>query len=252
MRTIIEKSTLNLKSTTKNVSVLTVDMHNHILPSLDDGSENMEIALHLAAGMVKKGFKKVFATPHIMPGFYNNDEEKILRKVNMLRQNLKDENIHLEIDYAAEYYVDENFIKLMDTGIKPITIGRHTNFVLIETSFVESFQNVLKAVEKLLNMGYKPVLAHPERYIYLDETNRRCEKLQNLGVLFQLNINSLGGYYSQQTKKKAEYMVEHDLVSFLGTNIHNDIQLQSLDYATSSPYYHLALKSSRLLNYALV
>lgn len=251
MRSIIEKSTSKISSGEKRVSELTVDMHNHILPALDDGSENMEIAVHLARGLAKKGFKKIFATPHIMAGFYNNDEEKILKKVDMLRQNLQEENIDLFVDYAAEYYLDESFIKMIENEQKPITIGRNTNFVLIETSFVESYHKLTTAVENLLNFGYRPVLAHPERYIYLDQSNGRYEKLQNLGVLFQLNTNSLGGYYSQQTKKKAEYLVEHDMVSFLGTNCHNDIQLESLDYAITNPYYRLALSSSRLLNNAL-
>lgn len=251
MRTIIEKSTSNIKSSFKRSAELTVDMHNHILPALDDGSENMEVAVHLAKGMAKRGFIKVFATPHIMSGFYNNDEEKIKQKVKLLQQNLKEEHINLEIDYAAEYYLDRQFIEGLEKEVSPITIGRNTNFVLIETSFVENYNILNNAVDKLLNLGYRPVLAHPERYIYLDKSNRRYEKLQDLGVLFQVNINSLSGYYSQQTKKKAEFLIENDMVSFLGTNCHNDIQLQSLDYAYTNPFYQLALSSSRLLNNAL-
>lgn len=252
MRSIIEKSTSKIKPGEKLKSELTVDMHNHLLPALDDGSENMEIAILLAKGLVERGYEKIFATPHIMNGFYNNDEEKILRKVSMLRQNLKEENIDLLLDYAAEYYLDDHFLAQLEKEIKPITIGRNTNFVLIETSFVENFNKLTNALESLINLGYRPVLAHPERYIYLEEANKRYDRLQNMGVLFQVNINSLGGYYSQQTKKKAEFLIEHDMVSFLGTNCHNDVQLQSLDYAITNPYYQLALSSSRLLNNALV
>jgi tyrosine-protein phosphatase YwqE len=252
MKYIIERSTTVLNPEEKRTSKLLVDMHCHILPSLDDGSENMEVALQLAKGMVKKGFKKVFATPHIMNGFYNNKEESIIEKVELFRLNLKAENIDLIIDYAAEYYLDEKFFLSLSTGHKPITLGRNSNYVLLETSFVEDFNNLLKAVDKLLTLGYSPILAHPERYIYLDESNKRCEKLQDMGVLFQVNINSLGGYYSKSSKKKAEYLVQNDFVSFLGTNCHNEIQLESLDYAIVNPFYHKALNSTRLLNKVLL
>lgn len=252
MRSVIEQSTSRRPSKSSESKLLTIDMHSHILPSLDDGSENMEVALSLAKGMYKRGYKKIIVSPHIMKGYYNNDEEKIRLKVKMLAGNLENEGVDLKVDYAAEYYLDQHFMAFLHSNQKPITIGRNTNFVLIETSFVEQFQTLLSCIDALLNIGYRPVLAHPERYIYLEESNNRFEKLQNLGVLFQVNINSLAGYYSKQAKLKAEHLIQRDMVSFLGTNCHNEIQLQTLDYAIINPFYQLALSSSRLLNNALV
>lgn len=251
MKSIIEKAVIKSYATNSNELTLDVDVHNHILPYLDNGPENMETAIDLCQELVKRGFKKSITTPHIMAGFYNNTEEAIKLKCKMLKQALAEQAINLEVDYGAEYYMDQHFYDLLSSSEKPITLGRNNNYVLFETSFVEQFDNVVKTVDHCRNMGYRPVLAHPERYVYLDIENGRFEKLQNMGVLFQANINSLTGYYSKQAKNKVEYLIKHDMVSFMGSNVHKSIEVESLDYSMTNPYFRLAVQSGRLLNKTL-
>lgn len=251
MKSTIEKSAVNTYAHNSNTAILEVDVHNHILPYLDNGPENMEMAISLCEDLVKRGFKKCITTPHIMAGYYNNTEELIVIKCKMLNQALEENDVPLQVEYGAEYYLDEHFLGMLSSTEKPITLGRNNNYVLFETSFVEQFNKVIQAVDHFRNMGYRPVLAHPERYVYLDTENGRFEKLQNMGVLFQVNINSLSGYYSKQAKLKVEHLIKHDMVSFLGSNVHKDIEAESLDYAMTNPYFRLALESGRLLNNTL-
>jgi protein-tyrosine phosphatase len=227
---------------TMSLSALGVDMHSHILPGLDDGSESMEKSLELVQAMKDLGYRKLIMTPHIMSDFYKNTPEGIRERLQMLREAIKEAGIEMELDCAAEYYLDEGLLDKLDSDEPLLTFG--DNYLLFETSFLNEPLNLRDAIFKMRSKGYKPVLAHPERYTYFYGKFDELAELWNQGVLFQPNLNSLTGYYSAGAKTIAERLIDHGMVDFLGTDVHGLKHIESLKRALTSKYLKKALALS--------
>ncbi|MCC9168178.1 tyrosine-protein phosphatase [Pontibacter harenae] len=223
-----------------NFGQLSVDMHSHILPGLDDGSESMEQSLELVRAMQELGYRKLIMTPHIMSDFYKNTPEGIRERLEQLRQAVKDAGIAMELDCAAEHYLDEGLMRKLNEKEEILTFGK--NYLLFETSFLNEPLHLKDAVFKMRSNGYQPVLAHPERYTYF---YRKFDELaayrEELGVLFQVNLNSLVGYYSSGAKQVAEELVDAKMVDFLGSDAHGMKHLNSLHKVTGCKYLQKAL-----------
>jgi protein-tyrosine phosphatase len=200
------------------------DMHNHILFGIDDGSKNIENSVEMARRFADLGYKKLYATPHIMGDYYPNNRTNIKEKADALSKALSENNINLEIEFAAEYYMDEVFLEKVNNDEDLLTFhGRH---ILIETSFMNRPMFFNKLVFDLKTKGYIPVFAHPERYVYLHDNYAELEQLIQQGMKLQVNLLSLIGYYSPQVKKLAQWMVKNGHYSFLGTDAHTVEQLK--------------------------
>jgi protein-tyrosine phosphatase len=232
----------NLKNT------LTVDVHSHILPSIDDGAENLDISIEMLREFKKLGYQKVITTPHVMRGYYNNSVEEIKESLTLVREAIIENQIDIEIEAAAEYYLDESFLDRIERSEHLLTFDSEKKYLLFETSFIGYPPFLIEAVVKLKNKGYTPVLAHPERYTYLQRDLETLYRLHNLGVLFQVNTNSLTGFYSKQAQAFAEWMIERSMASFLGSDCHNLTQLENLKTAMKSPHYQMAIKQNLLNN----
>src|SRR4051812_5941998 len=148
-----------------NYSSVLVDLHSHVLPGIDDGAQTPEESIVLIKKMMELGIKKIIATPHVMVDYYRNDHKSISNALAVLREELKNQNIDIDISAAAEHYFDESFEKRIDDRLV-FTMG--DNYVLFEISFISQPSNLIKVIQKMLDMGYKPILAHPERYNYMD------------------------------------------------------------------------------------
>lgn len=234
-----------------NVLPLTVDMHSHLLPSIDDGCKSFDESIALIKELIALGYKKLICTPHIMGDFYRNTPEIILGKLDQLRGIINELGLDIELGAAAEYYLDESFMKRINTAEELLCFGKE-KYVLFETSYMNASPHLDNVIFMLQSLGYTPVLAHPERYVYLFENyNELLHKLHDKGVLFQVNINSLSGYYSRPSKKIAEYLIDEDLVSFLGTDIHGKRHFESLLKSRETSHYKKAL-SQPLLNNKLL
>ncbi len=211
---------------TKVENPLQWDMHNHILFGIDDGSKTLENSLLMARRFVDLGYSKVIATPHIMSNYYPNNRETISEKRDLLNQALIENQIPLELEFAAEYYIDEYFLeKLMNR--EPL-LTFNGNHVLVETSFLNRPVFFSKIMFELRTLGYIPVFAHPERYIYFHENYSQIDEVLELGVKLQINLLSLVGFYSPMVKKMAHWMVQNDKYNFLGTDAHNLDQMKVL------------------------
>ena len=190
------------QSTSTNIpadlSALKCDVHSHFIPGIDDGAQTMDDSVALIKSFYDLGYKKVITTPHILADGYPNTPEIILSGLEKVRVALKNENIPIQIEAAAEYYIDFDFDRKIEQE-KLLTFGK--NYLLFEVSYINPPDNLERIIFKLLTSDYKPVLAHPERYPFWSGNFKRFEQLKEKGVLFQLNINSLTGYYSRQTKK---------------------------------------------------
>lgn len=212
----------SLAHTTLTLAELGTDMHSHLLPGLDDGAETVEQSVELLRALQELGYRKLIMTPHIMGDFFKNTPATIRPALARLRAAAAAAGITgITLDCAAEYYLDEWLSGKLETGEDLLSFGGDKRYLLFETSYINEPFNFTDTVFKLQSAGYQPVLAHPERYTYLYGRFAELEKIRRTGVLLQLNLNSLAGYYSKGAKKVAEQMVDAGLVDMVGTDTHN-------------------------------
>ena len=228
---------------------LKVDMHSHLLPDLDDGSKTIEETVELLKRFSDLGYKKLITTPHIMGDFYKNDKNTISPALAAVKEQIKINNIPIELEAAAEYYLDEWFIEKLEKEEPLLTIGN--KHVLIETSYINESSQLHKSIFLLRSLGYTPILAHPERYIYLYNSFDNFKKLYEMEVLFQINLISLNGYYSKQSKIFAEKLIDNNMVHFVGSDCHGHRHLDGLKMVMASKYYK-KLENMNLHNNSLL
>jgi protein-tyrosine phosphatase len=228
-------------------SFVTTDLHSHLIPKIDDGSQSMEETIGLIIGFKELGFTKLITTPHIMSDNFKNTPQRINTGLEDIRKELKVKEIEMQIEASAEYYVDEYLLKRIgNEGLIPFG----NNYILIETSTV-NYPRIFKDVifELKLN-GYNPVLAHPERYSFFWNDNKLVNQLRDSELFFQINYISLSGIYSPHVKKMVEKLINDGMVDFIGSDVHEIIQLDYLALALESPYME-KLKKLPLLNSTL-
>ena len=221
-------------------SPLTVDIHSHLLPGLDDGVATTEEAIEVLRFFQSLGYKKVITTPHVMPEFYPNTKEIIEGALEELKLAVKDTEIDIEVEAAAEYYLDESFLTLLETPDKLMHFGK--NYLLFETPYINEPAFLKEAIFKINALGLQPVMAHPERYIYIQANMGYLEELAARNVLFQCNINAIQGYYSPAAEKTIKFMIKNDLVSFLGSDCHNMKHANILKQSMRDRYFGKATK----------
>ncbi|MDB4927381.1 CpsB/CapC family capsule biosynthesis tyrosine phosphatase [Mucilaginibacter sp.] len=219
------------KDVSFNYESVVVDMHSHVLPGIDDGAQNPEESIFLIKKMMELGIKKIIATPHIMVDFYRNTPETINEALEILKAELKKQEIDIEIEAAAEHYFDETFEKRVEDK-RLMTMG--DNYALFEYSFISPPPNAFSVIQKMIEWGdYKPILAHPERYTYMD--TEAMAVLRSWGCNMQMNTISLTGYYGKDVKKKAEDMVNMQLVDFISSDMHHPRHAQAFKDALAMP-----------------
>ena len=225
-----------------------VDVHSHLLPEIDDGVQSIEQSLDIISRFSEMGYQKLITTPHIMSDFYRNTPEIIDDKLHQVKQAISNAQIPIEIEAAAEYYFDEHFVDLVKSKSKLLTFG--DNYLLFEIGFVSEPLNLKAIIFDLITQGYKPVLAHPERYLYYHQKLNKLQDLIDRGVLLQLNTNSITGYYSKEVKKVAEKLVKNNMIHFIGSDCHNERQFEAMREAIEHKTYK-KLASLPILNNSL-
>ncbi len=197
------------------------DVHSHILYGVDDGVQQLEESLQILEELEKLGFKKLWCTPHIMEDIPN--ETKFLQeRFLQLKQAYKGE---IQLHLAAEYMIDNVFSKrLSNKDLLPH--GELKNHLLVETSYFNPPLNLEKTLQEIYSIGYYPLLAHPERYVYMEEND--YIKLKSNGIKFQLNLLSLKGMYGKTAQKKAEWLLSKNYYDQVGSDIHSIHQIHAL------------------------
>lgn len=244
----IFKKNKNILKEPLDLGLLHTDIHSHLIPGIDDGSKSMEESIHLIREMVGLGYKKLITTPHIMNDYYKNNPEIILGGLDKIRNQLVIENIDIEIEAASEYMLDDGFEAKLKSG-KLLTFG--DNYVLVEMSYIAEFPNLSAILFELQMEGYKVVLAHPERYNYWHNSFDKYQELTDRNVYLQMNINSLTGWYSESSKQIAEKLLAENMISFLGSDLHNENYLNELKNSRLQPILESALRNSKILNSSL-
>ena len=223
-------------------------MHSHLAFGIDDGARNVEESIALVEGLTNLGYQGFITTPHIMADHYKNTPETISDSVNKVNKTLNALGNKQQLRFAAEYYYDSNFIKLIQED-KILSFGN--KYVLFELSYLNEPMEIKTAIFELKIRGYKPILAHPERYPYFYQSFRKYEELSDFEVLMQVNLASLFGAYSPMSKKIAEKLIDMNLISFVGTDCHNLGHLRALPKALESKHLAKLIDSGRLLNPSL-
>lgn len=217
----IKKVFKNEGGTGSSVDKLHVDIHSHLLPGIDDGSKSMEESVAMIKRLTKHGVNKIITTPHIMYEFYRNTPEIIHAKLNETREALAEEGVNVQLEAAAEYYLDDQFISMLKHKEPLLTFG--SNMVLLETNYIQDHPKLMDIFFELKVQGYTPVYAHPERYMYLQLIKDNYQKYQEIffaGVLFQVNLMSFTGYYGVQIKQVADYLLKERMIHLVGSDIH--------------------------------
>lgn len=206
-----------------------VDVHSHLLPGLDDGVKTYEEALEILRFFDQIGLEKVITTPHIYTDVYPNSERSILERFLILEEKMVEQGIKLKLEVAAEYFVDQQFLNQIKSGADLMTWGE--NYILIETAFYNKPILFGEVIFSLKARGLTPVLAHPERYHFLDGDLSWVREQAQSGVLLQVNTMSLVGTYGPTAQKLAQKLLKESLVSFLGSDIHRASQIPLLKRA---------------------
>ncbi|MFX0558655.1 tyrosine-protein phosphatase [Maribacter sp. CXY002] len=214
-----------------------IDIHNHILPGIDDGSPDVETSLNLLRGFSEFGTTSFICTPHIMENYYPNTISSIHSSLTILNNALKINDMgNISIKAAAEHMIDANFEDLLALNQ---TMPLNKDHLLVEMSYLQASINFESAINKAKNKQYFVVLAHPERYVYLHSNFKNYENFKKMGIRFQLNILSVGGYYGKKIQKIALKLLEEGLFDFVGTDVHN---MKHLSYLKN----HIALDNKTI------
>jgi protein-tyrosine phosphatase len=214
-----------------------VDFHSHLLPGIDDGCKTMEDTIENIRELEYQGVKKIITTPHIFKELYPNTPEIIREKLILVKKVLLDHKIDIEMEAAAEYYLDEWFCQNFDKMELLTLFGNH---ILVETNYMERPPFLEQIFFDLQTSGYKVIFAHPERYNYLINNYQAFHTLYDSGILFQCNLLSFTGYYSPQIKKAAQYLLKNKMIHMVGSDIHKMRHSQTItQFKKSSDYQNL-------------
>ncbi len=233
-----------------DLSTLRTDVHSHFIPGIDDGAQTLEQSLELIAAMHAMGYTKVITTPHVMADGFRNTPEIILGGLEKVRTALVEHGIPVTIDAAAEYYLDHELERLV-MARNVLTFGGDRNLLLFELPFISEPSILLPVVFSMQTQGYRPVLAHPERYTFWYQDISRMEQLKDRGVLFQLNTVALSGAYGPMARKAAERMIDLGWYELVGSDCHGLDHVRALEGSRSAPHLHKLLNSGKLLNHTL-
>ncbi|WP_291128913.1 tyrosine-protein phosphatase [Flavobacterium sp. UBA7682] len=211
-----------------------IDIHSHLLPGIDDGATSLENSISLINQMNEIGFKNIITTPHIIVSVWNNSESSITEKHQEISNAVQEECEIASFNVAVEYMMDDSFVKRLGTE-KLLTIK--DNYILVEMSYLSPPIQLYDIIFEIQLAGYKPILAHPERYQFYHENFKEYSKLKKAGCLFQLNLLSTVDYYGKNVRLVTEKLLTNDYFDFVGSDIHhqnhvnafqNKVKLKSL------------------------
>lgn len=237
------------ESVSIDLSWLYTDMHSHLIPGIDDGSPDMATSLELIKGFAALGYKKIVTTPHILGEVYPNTAEIIKTGNEKVQNAITEAGLSIEFKAAAEYFIDERFQQLLANKVPLLTIK--DNMVLVEFSMLSAPLDLQEVLFEMQLQNYQPVIAHPERYTYLNRKREVFDELKSAGCLFQLNLLSLTGHYGSSVQELAEYLLRKEYYDFAGTDLHHQKHMAGLQKLGGSALLKRLKDSERLKNHLL-
>jgi tyrosine-protein phosphatase YwqE len=187
------------------------EVHSHLLPGVDDGVQTWDESLAALAFLQQTGIARIYLTPHIMEDLTENTPEALLSQYKQLLKRCPPE---IELRLAAEYMLDAGFAAKLKKGLLTMS-NKH---VLVETSYLSPPPDLDGMLYSLTLESYAPIIAHPERYIYMHAKD--YSRLKKKGYKFQLNLFSIAGAYGLNVEKKANVLLKQGLYDFVGSDVH--------------------------------
>ncbi len=198
-----------------------IDIHTHILPGIDDGSETMEDSLAMAEMALRCGVDTLVVTPHsnVEGVFDNYYDDAYIRCFRSLEEAIRQRGLPLTIVPGMEVYASEEVPELLRQG-RLITLN-HSRYLLMEFNFYECFDYIEYMLTEIIEAGYHPIVAHPERYHLIQKhTDIVCRFLE-MGVSLQVNKGSILGSFGYRSRETVLDLLEHKLVSFIASDAHS-------------------------------
>lgn len=199
------------------------DIHSHILFSMDDGSKDLEESLEILKKAEKEGITDIMLTPHYIrsSNFSANNYDKVTR-TNMLIQEVQKEGLKINLYLGNEVYIDDDILSLIKTG--EIATLNGSRYILIELPFMNQVQNLKEIIFEIVRHGYIPIIAHPERYHFVQKNPDILEEYLEMGALFQGNYQSLWKRYGKKARKTLKILLKKDRIQFLASDIHKQTE----------------------------
>ena len=198
-----------------------VDWHCHILPGVDDGVQTMDETLHILAAYERLGIREVWLTPHIMEDIPNPTARLRERFAELLAAYKG----NVVLNLAAENMLDKLFEERLEQG-DLLPLGKDGRHLLVETSYFNPPMGLDDILRRIQAKGYYPLLAHPERYIYMEEND--YARLKSMHIKFQLNLFSLMDLYGKEARKRAKELQSKGMYDYIGTDLHRIAVLNNL------------------------
>ena len=224
---------------------LNADVHTHLLPGVDDGVRDFETALSCINEMKRNGINKIYVTPHFQTHRFKNDEDDIKYRFDELQKQLGEYVSDIELQLAGEYLIDSGFEERLKTKN---LLAINNKYLLVEFSFNQSMLGMEELFFEIQMKGYEVILAHPERYHYLNQDSKLLNNLKEQGVYFQSNIMSFGGFYGSESMQRAYQYVDKGWINFLGTDIHGKKYRDALVDVCKKSKFQKLLKKNTFLN----
>lgn len=201
-----------------------VDIHSHLLPGIDDGAKDNDDTLGLIKSLRSYGFVQFITTPHVLTGVWNNTREGIKETEATTLGVLQQNKVDIPFKAAAEYLMDDVFLRLLQN--EPL-LTLKDNYVLVEMSYLNPPLQLYDIIYELQLKDYKPILAHPERYLFYHGKMDDYKKLKKAGCLFQINLLSVTGYYGKGVLMAAKELLDAEMIDFSGSDVHHQRHAES-------------------------
>ena len=241
LKNLFNKFFINKKETKIH---FTTDIHSHLIVNIDDGLKSLESSIEIIKGFSELGYKKLITTPHIMSHRFPNTKKTISDGYKILNDEINNLGIDIKLEFAAEYYYDDHFINLVNNK-DLLTFG--DNYILFELSYMIKPFELGQTVYKLLDAGYKPILAHPERYTYYNSSDD-YSMLKDMGLYFQINSISMEGFYGKDVKKSVEKIINLGYVDFVGSDTHSMKYFNTYKTSLSNKLYKNLFEKNNIKN----
>lgn len=196
-----------------------VDIHSHIIPSIDDGAKSLEETMEMLENAAKDGTRKIFATPHYCIGYGDECYKDVVKKVKEIGEEVEKKNINIKIYPGQEVYYSGRLLEDLKEGV--IGTLNETRYMLIEFNMRHLEEEVFETLYELKIGGIVPIVAHPERYTYLQKHPSLINKFIDEGCLFQLNGGSTLGMHGREAEETAKLFIEKGIYSFIGSDAHS-------------------------------
>lgn len=223
------------------------DVHSHMLPGVDHGAKDIDNALELIQAQIEMGVNKFVLTPHITKSTFENTPNTINNAYETFKKALDGTDFDIQLAVSAEYRLDEFSLDQFD---KDMYLPMPKNHLLLENAYQQERIDLDDIIFNVQLKNFTPILAHPERFHYYAHKKQRFQQLHDAGTLFQVNIMSFAGYFGNTARNNAEWLLQNDLIDFLGSDIHNMEHVQVInDYIKTKDYRKIASKlDGRILN----